>query len=114
MNRFASTRSENWAVHSAAPRAQWSVGSVDADGIRYGFTTHALMASTIATAPTIVTTQSIATLHGRGRRCVNRSTGLLTRLPRLLWQADAPPRGGSREHIADPVVPRQRAPDAGN
>ena len=32
--------------------------------MRYGFTTHCLIASTIATAPTIVTTQSIATRQG--------------------------------------------------
>ena len=50
----------------APGRAQCSVGSIDDDGIRYGFTTHALIASTIATAPTIVTIQSIATRHGRG------------------------------------------------
>ena len=34
--------------------AQWSVGSIEDDGIRYGFTTHALMASTAATAIVIV------------------------------------------------------------
>ena len=49
-----------------AGRAQWSVGSIDEDGMRYGFTTHALIASTIAIAPTIVTTQSIATRHPAG------------------------------------------------
>ena len=30
--------------------AQWSVGSIDEDGIRYGLTTQALIASTIAIA----------------------------------------------------------------
>ena len=60
MKRFASTRSEKRASQPDAGRAQWSVGSIDDDGIRYGFTTHALIASTIAIAPTIVTIQSMA------------------------------------------------------
>jgi len=34
---------------------------MELDGIRYGFTTHALIARTIAIAPTIVTSQSIVT-----------------------------------------------------
>src|SRR5829696_4144445 len=69
--------SEKREVQPSPEPAQWSVGSMDDDGILYGFTTHCLIASTIATAPTIVTTQSIATLHGRGRRYVRRSTGFL-------------------------------------
>src|ERR671912_2375621 len=77
MKRFASTRSENRAVQPSPAPAQCSVGSIDEEGIRYGFTTHCLIAKTIATAPTIVTTQSIATRQGRGRRCVRRSTGFL-------------------------------------
>jgi hypothetical protein len=40
--------------------------------MRYGFTTHALIASTIATAPTIVPTQSIALRHGCGTRLITR------------------------------------------
>src|SRR5919201_6663317 len=60
MKRFASTRSDDPDSQSAPGRAQWSVGSIDADGIRYGFTTHALSASTIATANTIVSAQSSA------------------------------------------------------
>ena len=63
MKRFASTRSEVLASQPTAGFAQWSVGSIDEDGMRYGFTTHALIARTIATAPAIVTTQSIATRH---------------------------------------------------
>src|ERR687886_367089 len=74
MKRFASTRSERFASQPGPP-AQWSVGSIDDDGIRYGLTTHALIASTMATAPAIVTIQSIATRHGRGRPRVRRSTG---------------------------------------
>ena len=42
-------------------RAQCSVGSIELEGIRYGLTTHALIASTITIAPTIVTSQSIVT-----------------------------------------------------
>jgi hypothetical protein len=56
-------------------RAQWSVGSIELDGIRYGLTTQALIASTIAIAPTIVTIQSIAIRHGRGNPAVRRSSG---------------------------------------
>ena len=41
--------------------AQCSVGSIELDGIRYGLTTHCLIASTIRIAPTIVTSQSIVT-----------------------------------------------------
>ena len=58
MKRFASTRSEKRASHPGAGRAQCSVDSMDDDGMRYGFTTHALIARTIATAPTMVTIQS--------------------------------------------------------
>jgi hypothetical protein len=46
--------------------AQWSVGSIEDDGIRYGFTTHALIASTAATAIAIVSTQSTIVGHGAG------------------------------------------------
>ena len=76
MKRFASTRSEKRASHPLAGRAQCSVGSIDEDGIRYGLTTQALIASTIAIAPTIVTTQSIVTRQPCGRPRVSRSTGL--------------------------------------
>ncbi len=75
MNRFASTRSEKRASQPGAGRAQWSVDSIDDDGIRYGLTTHALIASTIATAPTIVTIQSTAIRRRRGSRPVTRSSG---------------------------------------
>src|SRR6266540_6583881 len=77
MNRFASTRSERRASQPTPGLAQWRVGSIDEDGIRYGFTTHALIASTIATAPAIVTIQSIAIRHGRGSPAVSRSIGFL-------------------------------------
>src|SRR5436305_6882339 len=78
MKRFASTRSDRRASQPSLP-AQWRVGSIEEDGIRYGFTTQALIASTIAIAPAIVTIQSIAIRHGRGRRCVSRSTGFRDR-----------------------------------
>src|SRR5919201_2552068 len=81
MNRFASTRSESRASQPGPP-AQWGVGSNDDDGIRYGLTTQALIASTIAIAPAIVRTQSIAIRHGRGRRAVSRSIGFLDFRPR--------------------------------
>src|SRR6266545_7199052 len=66
MNRFASTRSEKRDVHPDAPLPQWSVGSIDEDGMRYGLTTHALIANTIAIAPTIVTIQSMIPRQGCG------------------------------------------------
>src|SRR6476619_2625893 len=75
MNRFASTRSEKRASHPGAGRAQCRVGSIDEDGIRYGLTTQALMARTIAIAPTMVTIQSTAIRARRGRRPVTRSSG---------------------------------------
>src|SRR5207245_9826 len=68
--------SEKWASQPLPGRAQWSVGSIDDDGIRYGLITHALIASTIATAPTIVTTQSIAIRVPRDMFRVSRSIGL--------------------------------------
>src|SRR5512144_1041535 len=76
MKRFASTRSESLASQPWPGLAQCNVGSIELDGIRYGFTTHALIASTIAIAPAIVTIQSIAIRHGRGRPAVSRSSGL--------------------------------------
>src|SRR5262245_33543532 len=75
MKRFASTRSEKRASHPAAGRAQCRVGSIDEEGIRYGLTTQALIARTIATAPTIVTIQSTAIRRRRGKRPVTRSSG---------------------------------------
>jgi hypothetical protein len=67
MNLFASTRSEKCARQPLPPAlAQCSVGSIDEDGIRYGFTTYDLIANTIAIAPTIVTIQSMIARHGCG------------------------------------------------
>ncbi len=48
---------------------------MDDDGMRYGLITHALIASTIATAPTIVTIQSTTMRTRRGSRPVTRSSG---------------------------------------
>ena len=75
MNRFASTRSEKRASQPLPGRAQCSVGSIEDDGIRYGFTTYALIASTIAIAPTIVTIQSMGSATAAATR-VSRSIGL--------------------------------------
>src|ERR671923_2264060 len=108
MNRFASTRSENRAVQPSPGRAQSSVGSIEAEGIRYGFTTHCLIASTIATAPTIVIAQSTATRHGLGSLSVRRSTGFL--IPGRLAEADSPRREVDREDLPDQVAARQGAP----
>src|SRR2546428_7780424 len=79
MKRLASTRSEKRASQPLPGRAQCSVGSIDEDGIRYGFTIQALIASTIAIAPAIVTIQSIVIRQPRGRLRVMRVTGLSVR-----------------------------------
>src|SRR5207253_5214762 len=78
MNRFASTRSERRASQPWPP-AQCRLGSIDDEGIRYGLTTHCMIANTIATVPAIVTIQSIAIRQGRGSRYVSRSIGLRER-----------------------------------
>ena len=78
MKRFASTRSEEPAWHPTSGSAQWSVGSIDDDGIRYGFTTQVLIASTAATAIAIVTAQSTTVSQGAGSDEVRRSSGPLT------------------------------------
>src|SRR5436190_2237224 len=56
MKRFASTRSEEPPSQPNSGRAQWSVGSIEGEGIRYGLTTQALTASTTATATAVVAT----------------------------------------------------------
>ena len=103
MKRFASTRSEKRAVHSDPGLAQCSVGSIEDDGIRYGLTTHALIASTIAIAPAIVTIQSMIVRQGCGNaqphervqpapRRLGRRAGLLRRLRRQPRRRLAAPR----------------------
>src|SRR5438105_5385985 len=51
-----------------AGRAQCSVGSIDEDGIRYGFAISASKTRTKATASASVRTQSATVRQGRGRR----------------------------------------------
>src|SRR4029450_10265666 len=75
MNRFARTLSEKRASQPEAGCAQWRVGSIDDDGMRYGSITNALTSNTIATPPTAVTIQSPVTRIGSGRPRVRRSTG---------------------------------------
>ena len=77
MNRFASTRSLKCASQPGAGFAQWSVGSIDEDGIRYGFATSASKTSTSASATTIVTSQSMS-LRALIRRIVARAPGSQT------------------------------------
>src|SRR5687768_15270435 len=77
MKRLARTRSEKRATHPGEGAAQCSVGSIEDEGIRYGLTTHSLMASTATTATTMVTTQSMIVGHGCGSPSVRRSTGPL-------------------------------------
>src|SRR6185436_4131924 len=82
MNRFASTRSDVPARQPIPGFAQWSDGSMDEDGIRYGFTTNALIRSTAPTAITIVSTQSTTPRQGAGIRSVAWSMGPFTGHPR--------------------------------
>src|SRR5207342_550908 len=102
MKRLARTRSENRASQPEAGRAQWSVGSIDDDGIRYGLTTNALTTRTIATAPTIVTIQSTTIRMPWGRPRVRRSTGFLT------WRSGG--AGGGMGSIGAQVSPPPPSP----
>src|SRR5712691_1039594 len=77
MNRFASTRSENDDAQPEPGRAQWSVGSIEDEGIRYGFATSTLTASTTAIATATVAIQSRTMRAGRGRPGSSRSIGFL-------------------------------------
>src|SRR4051812_34701420 len=82
--RQASTRSEPlkrppFARHCGPGTAQWSVGSIELEGIRYGLITHCLIASTIRIAPAIVTSQSIVTRQLFGSPAVSRSIGFRDR-----------------------------------
>jgi hypothetical protein len=64
----------SWEPRHPAPGfAQWSVGSIDADGIRYGFATSASNTSTNVIATAIVIAQSTIVRHGCGSRLVARS-----------------------------------------
>src|SRR5436309_7012742 len=102
MNRFASTRSEKRARQPGPGRAQCRVGSIEDEGILYGFTTHALIASTIATAPMIVAAQSMTTRHPRGRPSVSLSTGFLT--PCEISRVQAPGPALLAPPVLDPFV----------
>ena len=79
MKRLASTRSDASAWHPTSGAAQCSVGSIEEDGMRYGLTTQALIASTATTAIAIVSTQSTTVSHGAGSDPVMRSSGPLTK-----------------------------------
>src|SRR5438105_7992211 len=102
MNRFASTRSEKCASQPLLGRAQWRVGSIEEDGIRYGLITQVLIPITIATAPTIVTIQSIAMRQPRGRSRVIATIGFRGRRSADRWSTWDPTR--SFENASPPVV----------
>src|SRR5256885_755248 len=78
--RQASTRSLELPRQPTAGFAQFSVGSIDDDGMRYGLTTHSLSASTIRIAPAIVRIQSSVTRTLRGSPGKRRASG-----SRLRW-----------------------------
>src|SRR5579884_2066824 len=98
--------------------AQFSAGSIDAEGMRYGFATSASNASTNRIATPIVTTQSTTVRHGCGRRLVARSRTrigaqrtdsdrleLLERLPARRAVAERPARRRA-EDVLEPGVGR--------
>src|SRR4029453_16374390 len=103
MNRFARTRSDQRDSQPLPGRAQCSVGSIDDDGIRYGLTTYALIASTIAIAPRIVIAQSMAIRHWRGRPWVKRSIGFLTRFLRGFALVATPQSFRDRRRAGSPA-----------
>src|SRR5579872_3000558 len=65
-SRLTSTRSLDDPRHHSPGLAQCSVGSIDDDGMRYGFAISASKTRTNAIATTIVTTQSASFRHGIG------------------------------------------------
>ena len=83
MKRLASTRSDVPAWQPGSGAAQCRVGSIEDDGMRYGLTTQALMASTAATAIAIVSTQSMTVGQGAGSDSsrVRRKTASCYRRP---------------------------------
>src|SRR6266545_3822086 len=106
MNLLASTRSERDASQSGSGRAQWSVGSIDGDGIRYGFTTQVFTARTIRTAPTIVRTQSTRTRLLCERFGKSLSIGPRTTPPPARASADEERQARTAEarRIPEPVI----------
>jgi hypothetical protein len=124
MKRLAITRSEWSARQPSAGRAQWSVGSIEAVGTRYGFATSTFTARTTTTAMTIESVQSSTLRHGSGTRLVRRSRGFFTSAHlsgRPEWLS---PVGRSVQFVGvlDPVrgsvrhvepTPREREPASG-
>src|SRR3954453_17754188 len=90
MKRLASTGSGRAPSQPGSGRAQWSVGSIEGEGIRYGLTIHPFTASTIATATMIVNPQSTMVRTAGERFGKNLSMGPRTR-----------PRDRGRELAAD-------------
>src|SRR5437763_1098791 len=73
--RQASTRSLELPRHPGPGLAQLRYGSIDDVGIRYGYTTQCLIASTMRIAPTIVRTQSSVTRTPRDSPGNSRPSG---------------------------------------
>src|ERR1051325_4410901 len=81
MNRLARIRSDVPASQPCAGRAQWRVGSIEDDGIRYGLTTHAFSPRTTrpGRATGRVRIQSTTDRWRRERFGKRRSSGPRTR-----------------------------------
>src|SRR5437763_1621759 len=109
MKRLASTRSERRASQPWPGRAQWRVGSIDEDGIRYGLITHCLIASTIRIAPAMVTIQSIAIRQGRGRRAVRHPPASEFRRTRVMRVLETPVELGREALLAARLLTPERA-----
>src|SRR5918999_1626383 len=79
--------------------------------MRYGLTTHSFIASTAATATTIVTTQSMIVGHGCGSPAVRRSTGpLMTKTSRGFARVAKSRSGRGRRTTARPEPANPRRP----
>src|SRR4026209_2503481 len=74
--RLAMTRSANRPSQNAPGLAQWRVGSIDPEGMRYGLATSAWNARTTAMATKMVASQSTMVRHGCGIRLWARSRTL--------------------------------------
>src|SRR5579875_703189 len=104
MKRLARTRSLTFDSQPGAGFAQCSVGSIDEDGMRYGLTIHCFSASTIRTAPAIVSTQSRTTRAPRGRPGKRRPSGSRPRLG-AGWARVVDGTNGSNGYVHPPYEP---------
>ena len=98
------TRSAKRDSHPLTGLAQWRVGSIDGEGIRYGFAISAWKMRTATTASVMVSAQSTSVLTGAGKRDRDRSR---IRTARECHSAE--PSAGSRRCLRERAdVPKYR------